>query len=96
MSRQQEVTAYGAGDGQGDGGDNWRVECRTEHWERSTNVRLYHMDTGKYLGTADNLEFNAKTCGPNCPIMGHLEAFARSSPDKYGDWFVDQGVHLSK
>jgi len=99
LSRQQEVTAYGEGDGEGDGGDNWRVQCQdpaAKYWVRSSTVRLFHRDTGKYLGSASNLEFNAKTCGQNCPIMGHKEAFARAANDKYADMYVDQGVHISQ
>lgn len=72
LSRQQEVTGYGTGDGKGDGGDNWRVECVENgggNWVRNKPVRLFHIDTQKYLGTAKNVEFNAQNCGQNCPIM---------------------------
>lgn len=94
LSRQQEVTAYGEGDGKGDGGDDWIVQCKGESWKRSEAVRLFHVDTSRYLGTAATLEFNAQTCGQNCPIMGHLEAFCRTGSDKFGDFVVDQGIHV--
>ena len=96
LSRQQEVTGYGTGDGKGDGGDNWKVECSTKYWTRGSPVRLQHVDTGKYLGTSANVEFNSKTCGPNCPIMNHLEAFGRSSADSHTVMKVEQGIHLSR
>jgi len=101
LSRQQEVTGFGEGDANGDGGDNWIVQCRDDPrghkntlWEKSTQVRFFHVDTQKYLGTSKNLDFNQRTCGPQCPIMGHLEAFARASVDNHGLFQVDQGIVL--
>lgn len=73
LSRQQEVTGYGTGDGLGDGGDNWLVQCNSKYWKRGSVFHLKHIDTGKYLGTSSNTEFNENTCGRNCPIMRHLE-----------------------
>lgn len=99
LSRQQEVTGFGSGDGRGDGGDNWRVECssaKDKFWKRDQPVRLKHVDTGKFLGTSAQVEFNAQTCGPNCPIMNHLEAFGRSSADAHSLMKVVQGIHLSR
>lgn len=99
LSRQQEVSCYGTGDGKGDGGDDWIVECAnpsTQYWKRGAGVRFFHVDTGKYLGTAKKTEFNTETCGHNCPIMNHLEAFARAIGDTYTLFSVEQGVHISK
>lgn len=104
LSRQNEVTAYGTGDGKGDGGDNWKVECvsttpnkdKKYYWKRGAGIRLRHVDTDKYLGTSAKIEFNQQTCGHNCPIMGHLEAFGRASADSNTLMTVEQGVHLSK
>ncbi|GKY97163.1 hypothetical protein MPSEU_000674700 [Mayamaea pseudoterrestris] len=99
LSRQQEMSAYGQGDGQGDNGDNFIVECvnkKSKHWRRSDQVRFFHVDTQKYLGTSASLEFTAQNCGGNCPIMGHLEAFGRSAADQFGLFTVDQGVYVSK
>ena len=97
MSRQQEITAFGAGDGLGDRGDDWKVVCSTKYWVRTGGVQLQHVDTGKYLGTSSNLEFNAQTCGMNCPIMGHLEAFGHNSngePNQMTKFTVDQGIQI--
>lgn len=101
LSKQQEVTGYGTGDGKGDGGDNWKVECASsssggKFWKRGAPVRLKHVDTGKYLGTSKNVEFNQNTCGHACPIMGHLEAFGRAAADSHTLLTTEQGIHLSK
>lgn len=98
LSRQQEVTGYGTGDAKGDNGDNWTVECvgSAKFWKQGASVRLKHRDTGAYLGTSKNVEFNQNTCGHACPIMGHLEAFGRASPDAHTLMTVDEGIHLSK
>ena len=96
LSRQQEVTCYGTGDTHGDGGDDWIVECRGKYWTRETSVRFKHVDTSKYLGAAAEYVFNQNTCGQGCPIMNHLESYARSvnSPDTV--FQVNQGIHLSR
>jgi hypothetical protein len=96
LSKQQEVSAYGQGDGKGDDGDDWYATCSTEFWERGESIRFLHRDTGKYLGTAKTLEFNQETCGRQCPIMNHLEAFCRQGKDGYSLIKVEQGVHISK
>lgn len=96
LSRQQEVTAYGQGDGKGDAGDNWIVQCSGKFWKRNAPVHLKHQDTAKYLGTASNVEFNVQTCGHQCPILNHLEAFGRAAADKYTVLTVEQGIHLSR
>ena len=98
MSKQQEVTGYGQGDGKGDGGDDWIVRCvapRAKYWNREEPFHLFHRDTSKFLGTSKTLEFNQKTCGSNCPIMGHLEAFGRGTNDKHTIFTVKQGVHIT-
>lgn len=99
LSRQQEVSAYGQGDGQGDNGDNFVVQCaasKAKYWKRSEPVRLQHVDTNKYLGTSKSVEFTVQNCGGNCPIMGHLEAFCRATQDQFGLFLVDQGVYITK
>jgi len=99
MSRQQEVTAYGEGDGKGDGGDDWIIRCmapKAQYWKRGEPFHLFHRDTSKFLGTSKKLEFNTNTCGQQCPIMGHLEAFGRGTNDKFTEFIVEQGIHISK
>ena len=99
LSRQLEVTAYGKGDRKGDTGDNWIVTCNKpsqKFWQRNLPVRLQHVDTGAYLGTAKNAEFNVDTCGHSCPLMGHLEAFGREGPDGHTLLTTEQGMYLTK
>ena len=99
LSRQQEITAYGKGDRKGDTGDNWTVMCNKpsqQYWQRNMPVRLQHVDTGAYLGTAKNVEFNVDTCGHSCPLMGHLEAFGREAPDGHTLLTTEQGIYLTK
>jgi dolichyl-phosphate-mannose--protein O-mannosyl transferase len=97
LSRQQEVSGYGTGDGEGDNGDDWRVVCSAsgaKYWRREAKIYLQHVDSGKYLGASSSVKFTAQNCGHNCPIMNHEEVFARSSQDQYGQWFVEAGVHI--
>lgn len=97
LSRQQEVSGYGQGDGQGDNGDDWRVVCATssaKFWRREAKVYLQHVDSGKYLGASSTVKFTPQNCGHNCPIMNHEEVFARASQDQYVQWYVEAGVHI--
>jgi dolichyl-phosphate-mannose--protein O-mannosyl transferase len=99
LSRQLEITAYGKGDRKGDTGDNWMVHClknTQQFWQRNMPIRLQHVDTGKFLGTAKNVEFNVETCGHSCPLMGHLEAFGRAGNDLHTILTTEQGIYLSK
>jgi len=99
LSRQQEVSGYGTGDGKGDNGDDWRVVCSTgsaKYWKREAKVYFQHVDSGKFLGASSTVKFTHQNCGHNCPILNHLEAFSRQSQDKYGQWFVEAGVHIHR
>mmetsp|Transcript_33101 Transcript_33101/g.33555 ORF Transcript_33101/g.33555 Transcript_33101/m.33555 type:complete len:235 (+) Transcript_33101:62-766(+) len=99
LSRQQEVSGYGTGDRKGDNGDDWRVICSTgsaKFWKREAKVYFKHVDSGKFLGASSTVKFTNQNCGHNCPILDHLEAFSRSSQDKYGQWFVEGGVHIHR
>ena len=94
LSKQQEVTAFGQGDRNGDAGDNWKVECSGPYWKRKSTVRLLHVDTGGYLGGTRQAVFNQNNCGGGCPIMNHLEAFGRKSKDELSMLEADLGVYL--
>lgn len=98
LSRQQEVSCFGQGDGQGDTGDDWILECSSgqQYWKRGESVRLRHVDTSKYLGGSSTVKFTQQNCGQGCPIMNHLESFARQQKDDYSSFKVEMGVHLSK
>ncbi|KAL7495834.1 hypothetical protein ACHAWT_004180 [Skeletonema menzelii] len=104
LSNQHEVTGFGGGNGDGDRGDNWKVVCdgggyfssSAEYWERSSPIMLQSETTGRYLGSSSSVQFTQQNCGRNCPIMNHLEVFARNSNDQYTQWKVEMGVHLYK
>ena len=72
LSQQQEVTAFGQGDGKGDGGDDWYVICHSDYWKRDDMVQLRHKDTGKFLGTASHLVFNQQNLWPQLSDYGPL------------------------
>ncbi|CAB9506350.1 Stromal cell-derived factor 2-like protein 1 [Seminavis robusta] len=96
LSRQQEVTGFGTGDGKGDAGDNWIVECNTKVWKRGTTVRIRHVDTDAYLGGTTQATFNQNNCGHGCPILNHMEAFGRRSKDELTMLEADIGIYMHK
>lgn len=103
ISNQHEVTGFGQ-QGQGDMGDDWKVVCEgggyfsggSEYWNRGTTVQFQSLATKRYLGASSTVKFTEQNCGRGCPILNHLEVFARSSNDSYSHWKVELGVHLSK
>jgi dolichyl-phosphate-mannose--protein O-mannosyl transferase len=56
LSRQQEVSAYGTGDGLGDNGDDWKLICSTAYWKREAMVQFLHVDSQKYLGASSTVK----------------------------------------
>jgi hypothetical protein len=62
LSGNQEVSAFGD-HGEGDGGDDWRVECSTKHWQRNERVRLRHVATNKVHRPFCECCFSAHWCG---------------------------------
>ncbi|CAJ1949356.1 unnamed protein product [Cylindrotheca closterium] len=95
LSRQQEVSGYGEGDGMGDNGDDWKLICNSGHWKREEMFQLLHVDSKRYLGASSTVKFTHQNCGHSCPILNHLEVFGRAQKDNYSNWFVEMGVHLS-
>jgi dolichyl-phosphate-mannose--protein O-mannosyl transferase len=96
LSRQQEVTSFGQGDGKGDAGDNWRLECSGKYWKQGAPVRLQHVDTGAYLGGSRQATFNGNNCGHGCPVLNHMEAFGRKSKDELSVLTAETGIFLRK
>jgi dolichyl-phosphate-mannose--protein O-mannosyl transferase len=87
LSRQNEVSGFGAGDGKGDNGDDWQLECATTHWKREGMMKLIHVDSGKYLGASSTVKFTQQNCGHSCPIMNHLEERKRTPmPIGWSNW----------
>lgn len=103
ISNQHEVTGFGQG-GEGDAGDNWEVVCEAgrffgsggDYWHRDQPVRLRGTGTKRFLGASSTVKFTEKNCGRGCPILNHLEVFARTQNDSYSQWKVELGVHLYK
>lgn len=86
LSGAQEVSAYGK-DGEGDSGDDWKVICEGEYWERKDEVQLYHVDTKGYLSAT------RQTYGR--PISGQYEIVAVSWPDHNPvQWKTMEGVFI--
>jgi dolichyl-phosphate-mannose--protein O-mannosyl transferase len=60
VSGRQEVSGFGTS-GDGDGGDNWIVECESDDVQGKvygkTKFYLKHKDTGMYLYTDINSKF---------------------------------------
>ena len=96
LSRQQEVSAFGEGDGLGDNGDDWKLVCSTGYWRREELVQFEHVDSKRYLGASSTVKFTHQNCGHHCPILNHLEVFGRNRKDNYVNWFVELGIHLSQ
>ena len=45
LSHNQEVSAFGDGEREGDEGDNWTVDCSSDYWNRDEAIRLKHAAT---------------------------------------------------
>ena len=72
----------------------WNVRREIGNVENMRELR--HVDTNKYLGGSSTVKFTQQNCGGGCPIMNHLESFARGQKDDYSNFKVEMGVHLSK
>eukprot|EP01035_Chromulina_nebulosa_P017307 gene17307-22846_t len=96
LSGNQEVSGYGES-GYGDTGDNWRVVCESNDklWMRGKQISFAHVDTGKYLYTAESVKFTQSNCGGGCPIMGQTEVSASAKKDVKNKWTAGQGVYIT-
>eukprot|EP00301_Raphidiophrys_heterophryoidea_P021751 c6085_g1_i2.p2 GENE.c6085_g1_i2~~c6085_g1_i2.p2 ORF type:complete len:223 (-),score=42.24 c6085_g1_i2:374-1003(-) len=83
ISNKQEVSAFGQS-GNGDLGDNWKVECKGR-WRKGKKIKLLHVETQKYL-TADS-----RFAFPR-PIAGQLEISCANNKDI---WQAEEGVYFS-
>uniref|UniRef100_A0A1B0D2S3 MIR domain-containing protein n=1 Tax=Phlebotomus papatasi TaxID=29031 RepID=A0A1B0D2S3_PHLPP len=86
LSGNQEVSAYGDDQGEGDTGDHWEVICSGEFWRRDSSVKLKHVDTDSYLAVS------GRTFGR--PINGQMEVMAMSQPRREGEWKAAEGIFL--
>ena len=102
ITRQNEVSAYG-NDGEGDAGDNWKIECinpstgllsnSNDILLGSTVFQLKHVLTGGYLTCERRGEYTHGNC-PNCPIVGDLEVIGnkRGGNSAAQRWSVHSGM----
>jgi dolichyl-phosphate-mannose--protein O-mannosyl transferase len=89
VSRRQEVSAFGD-NGDGDGGDNWIVECEGEYLYGKTHFYMKHLDTGKYLYTDYSSKYTESNCR-RCPIIGHSEISSANGKTKNAIWKIHSG-----
>ncbi|KAE9553355.1 hypothetical protein FO519_003418 [Halicephalobus sp. NKZ332] len=82
-SNNQEVSCFGS-DGEGDRGDNWKVICSNEIWTEDEDIKLKHIDTGKYLSTSGQ-QYGR-------PITNQFEVVALTSPSNNAMWRSAEGV----
>lgn len=99
--RNTEVSGFG-NDGEGDTGDNWKLECvhredagNAQHrmWESTTLVRILHVDTKHWLSSSTKTKFNQSNC-PNCPLQGELEVSGTNSNSDATMFRSDDGAYL--
>jgi dolichyl-phosphate-mannose--protein O-mannosyl transferase len=94
VTGRQEVSAFG-NQGDGDGGDNWIIECDSEDVEGyiygKTKFYLKHRDTGNYLYSDTNSKYTENNCR-RCPIVGHSEISSQRFKAKNGGlWKIHSG-----
>ncbi|TPX45907.1 hypothetical protein SeMB42_g01143 [Synchytrium endobioticum] len=89
LSKQQEVSCFS--DTTSDGGDNWKVICLASGdttWKREKDIRLQHVDTGKYICSSKSFQFRH-------PIPGQLEVAASVKANGDTVWTVQEGIFFS-
>jgi len=96
ISGNQEVSAFGDKNGEGDGNDNWKVICNGKYWVKGGTIQLKNTATGQFLSANTQNVFNSRIgCGEGCPVSGHLEACAISIPYKGTQFQATVGIFLS-
>jgi len=87
LSGNQEVSAYGDDQGEGDTGDHWMVICDGDYWERDEGIMLKHVDTEVYLSAT------SRTYGR--PINGQSEIVGVTSPGgNHVHWQAMEGLFI--
>ncbi|XP_031635752.1 stromal cell-derived factor 2-like protein 1 [Contarinia nasturtii] len=85
LSGNQEISCYGE-DGVGDSGDNWKVICSDDVWNRSNSVKFQHIDTDAYLSVS------GRTFGR--PINGQMEIVGVTNSYKSTEWKAAEGIFV--
>uniref|UniRef100_A0A182T8L8 MIR domain-containing protein n=1 Tax=Anopheles maculatus TaxID=74869 RepID=A0A182T8L8_9DIPT len=86
LSGNQEISAYGDEQGEGDSGDHWLLICSGDSWVRSNAVRFQHIDTDMYLGVS------GRTFGR--PINGQMEVVGLPNPYSGTEWIAAEGLFI--
>ncbi|CAG2162104.1 unnamed protein product [Oppiella nova] len=86
LSGNQEVSAFGDKNGEGDTGDNWTLICSGDYWERDADFRLKHLDTEMWLSMSGH--------SYGRPIHGQMEIVGSSYPDGASYWRTKEGVYV--
>uniref|UniRef100_A0A2M4AAG7 Putative mannosyltransferase n=1 Tax=Anopheles triannulatus TaxID=58253 RepID=A0A2M4AAG7_9DIPT len=86
LSGNQEISAYGDDQGEGDSGDHWTLICSGDSWLRTNPVRLQHKDTDMYLGVS------GRTFGR--PINGQMEVVGLPNPYSGTEWVAAEGLFI--
>ncbi|KAA8498581.1 Stromal cell-derived factor 2-like protein [Porphyridium purpureum] len=87
--KNYEVSCYGD-DGNGDLGDNWIVECRTDDqafWERFATVSFTHKQTGRSLQALAKNKYSD-------PIANHIEVSCTSKKSANTQWKTNEGIYF--
>eukprot|EP00045_Choanoeca_perplexa_P015516 m.196250 g.196250 ORF g.196250 m.196250 type:complete len:209 (-) comp17010_c0_seq1:5266-5892(-) len=87
LSQNQEVSGYARDNGEGDTGDNWKLECDSTFWEREKTFKLRHVETKKYLHSTGSHKFNR-------PIAGQREVCALSPASRLSEWKPAEGFFV--
>lgn len=86
LSGNQEISAYGDENGEGDTGDHWEVICSGDFWMRDAGVKFRHIDTLMYLS------ISGRTFGR--PINGQMEVVGVSNPYSGCEWKSMEGLFI--
>lgn len=86
LSGNQEISAYGDDQGEGDTGDHWEVVCSGDNWRRDTSIKFKHLDTSRFLG------MSGRSFGR--PISGQMEVVGLPNPYTGTDWLASEGLFI--
>nr|CAG4641224.1 EOG090X0E0P [Eulimnadia texana] len=85
LSGSQEISAFGE-NGVGDSGDNWKLVCDSDFWERDDSIVFQHVDTKVYLSCSGH------TYGR--PINGQMEIVGIKRNDQTTKWQTAEGLYI--
>lgn len=81
LTNQQEVSAYEGGDS----GDNWQLLLQGDSWKSDSQIRLKHVDTGRFL------QCSSATYGNPIPGQHEIAASTGGTP---AIWTAAEGIYF--